>query len=195
MNHFLLAGHQELDRPKLLPSSHLHAHLHVGNHPSIPPSSGLFISLSVGFFLPPWRSYTACVCACVCVLFTSLCVYVCVDEALALRLRSSCLTDGRACARRCAPSSAPGGSAHNHAASPSLLRLTRETKERAGGTRVSVCVCVRAYGSVCFTCAADHVSIKAIRRAAALHQRPIPIIDSLSFPSFFFYPSCSAGMH
>lgn len=48
---------------------------------------------------------------------------------------------------------------------------------------------------VCFTRTADHVSIKAIRHAAVLHQRRIPIIDSPFFCSFFFYPFCSAVMH
>lgn len=75
---------------------------------------------------------------------------------------------------------------------PIRLRSANERKRRrAGGTRT----CVRA--CVCFTHTADHVPIKAMRRAAVAAAHHVPTIDSIAFFSFFllFFPFCSNAMH
>lgn len=93
------------------------------------------------------------------------------------------LMDGARCAASCSLLST-GGQHSQPGCQTASARLTRERGRRAGGTRVRVC----------FPHAADHVSIKAIRRATVAEAHHVPIIDSIAFfLSFSFFSFCSDG--
>lgn len=103
------------------------------------------------------------------------------------------LTDGLACAASCSLLGTGGQRSQSSCQSVSA-RLTRGKRRRARGNAYA-CACVRV--RVCFTHTADHVSIKAMRRAAVAAAHHVPTVDSIAFFPFLssFFPLCSDVMH